>query len=325
MKPQNEKFAFDAQNELDQNGFWTTKARFARPGIQVYTREEFADWPDANKIEGYYARVLRPESVVFDAEAMKSFENLPLSIEHSSGFVTPDNAKQTVVGAAGSPVTREGDTLTVPITIYDRDAIAGARSGERRELSAGYFLDVEYAPGIDDKYGVYDYVLKSWKGNHITLTRAGKAGPEFYAGDKKMTDKEKGIVEKLMLIRAYDGVEYAFDATSAQVFDKVLGERDAARAELKTAKDAILTDEQIDARVTARVEVAKIFPALDTKGKSMEYLGALLDAAKALPKVEVPETKETNDRAFTGAASDAETGGVNKARADFISKNSGRC
>ena len=140
-------------------------------------------------------------------------------------------------------------------------------------------------------------------------------------------DKNENV--EIKVTRAFDGVNYAFDALTAQIFDKVLGERDAARAELKKAKDAVLTDEQIDARVTARVEVAKAFPGLDTKGKSMEYLQALLDGAKALPKPEeaetkTDETKKANDRAFDGPAVDTDAGGLKSARDKFIASGSGR-
>jgi hypothetical protein len=170
--------------------------------------------------------------------------------------------------------------------------------------------------------------MESWDGNHITLTKAGKAGPDFYVGDKKMT-VEKNETVKVEVIRAFDGVQYSFDATTATVFDKILGERDAARAELKKAQDAVLTDEQIDARVTARVEVAKAFPGLDTKVRSMDYLQALLDGAKVLPKPEendpkTDETKKANDRAFDGPAVDTDAGGLKSARDKFIASGSGR-
>jgi hypothetical protein len=350
MRPQlQEKFAFDAQSDLDANGFWTTKARFARPGIQVYTREEFADWPDSAKVEGYYARVLRPSEVVFDAEAMKTFENLPVSVEHSGDMLNPDNVSWQIVGAAGAPVTREGEMLTVPITLYERDAIDKAMSGERRELSAGYYLDVEYAPGTDSEYGEYDYVLKSWKGNHITLTRAGKAGPDFYVGDKMPEKKtDDGRAENLV-VRALDGVSYTFGEQAAQVFDRVLGERDAARAELKKAKDAILGEDEIERRVNDRLTVldsarslspetdfsgkatdaivaeavAVHYPEMDLKGKSADYIRALFDSAVAAAAKKPTEGK-ANDRALDGLNQNTETGGLAKARADFVNKNSGR-
>lgn len=138
-----------------------------------------------------------------------------------------------------------------------------------------------------------------------------------------MTVEKTETVEN-KAFRVIDSVKYAFDAVTAQIFDKVLAERDAARVELKSAQDKILTDEQIDARVTARVEVAKVYPALDTKGKSMEYLQALLDGAKHMPKAsETGESK--NDRAFD-KVDDKEPagGGLKSARDKFIASGSGR-
>lgn len=326
-----EKFALDADGKVDLNGFWTTKARFARPGVQVYGREEFADWPDSDKISRYYAKVLRPENVVFDTKAMKSFENVPISVEHSGEMLNPDNVTRQIVGSAGAPVTREGDTLVVPVTLYARDAIEQAKAGSRKELSAGYFLDVEYAPGNDEKYGEYDYIMKSWKGNHITLTKAGKAGHEFYVGDKKMPDKEETVE---IVHRVFDGVRYAFGDQSAAVFDKVLAERDAARAELKTAKDKILTEDQINAEVEKRVKVAMdakemveitekvkaAYPSVALDGKSSDYIRALFDMIK-----EKPVEGKVNDRALDRTVEEpADEGVLGKARSEFINKNSGR-
>lgn len=332
MKPFSEKFALDAAGQVDSNGFWTTKARFARPGVQVYMREEFRDWPDSDKIEGYYAKVLRPESVVFDAKAMKSFENVPISVEHSGEMLDPDNVTKQIVGAAGSPVTRDGDVLVVPVTLYARDAIEQAKSGNRKELSAGYFLDIEYKPGNDPKYGVYDYILKSWSGNHITLTKTGKAGHEFYVGDKKMADEKKG--ESVEIVhRVFDGVRYAFGDQSAAVFDKVLAERDAARAELKTALDKVLTEDQIKAEVEKRVKIAMdakemvaitekvkaAYPTVALDGKSSDYIRALFDM------IGDKKIEGVQDRALdrvTEKPSDESP--MQKARAEFLAKHSGR-
>jgi len=339
MKIVYENVAFDADGVLSANGFWTTKARFARAGVQVYQRQEFSGWPNSDKIVGDFARVLRPEAVVFDKDYMQSFANVPITIEHARGMVTPENASHTMVGAAGSPVTREGDTLVVPVTIYDREAIEKGMSGQRKQLSAGYYLDIEYAPGVDPVFGTYDYILKSWKGNHITLTKAGKAGPDFYIGDKKMPE-EKSIE---IVHRIFDGVKFAFGEQSAAVFDRVLAERDAARAERDAAQaerdaalDKIVSDEDVEKRVKDGVEkclqeakdaqilaektevVQKAFPGVALDGKSGEYISALYDAA---PK---NEKHAVNDRALDGNTPPAVEGLAAKARAKFIAKDSGR-
>lgn len=344
-----EKLLFDSLSGSDTSTFWTTKARFARAGVQTYPKSECVGWPGIENVEGDTVRVLRPESVVFDADAMKSFENSPMTVEHESGMVDGGNAKGIIVGAASYPVEREGDALVVPVTIYDADAIVNAKTGKRRQLSAGYDLDAEYKPGTDEKYGAYDFVMTKWTGNHITITEAGKAGPEFYLGDK-MSDENKAAKPAGLVTRSIDGVDYQFSEQSAQVFDRILGERDAAKAESENLKKQILTDSDIEARVRDRAAImdsarklnkdAKFddksveqivldavtvkYAGMDLDGKSSDYVRALFDSAVASVDAE-HEKKEVNDRAMSGAkAQDSEPTGYAAKRAEFIAKHSGR-
>ena len=342
-----EKIALDSEKSPENSGFWTTKARFARAGVQEYSRFECLDWPGIDKVAGPVVRVLRPEVVVFDADAMKSFENVPITIEHEAGLVTPGNAREVIVGAAGYPVTREGDQLVVPVTIYDSAAITDAKTGARRELSAGSLIDAEYAPGVDEKFGAFDYVMKSWRGNHITLTKAGKAGPDFYVGDR-MTDKKDDVVVEKFVTRSFDSVNYSFTEQTAQIFDRVLGERDAARAELVTAKAAIIDEAEIERRASDRagvIEGAKLiakdakcegkktpeivaeavavaFKDVPLEGKSADYVRALFDSAVLSAKKAPAEA--VKDRALVTTDSKTDVSGLAAARAEFISKNSGR-
>jgi len=191
----------------------------------------------------------------------------------------------------------------------------------------GEDMDFVDSGRFDEKYGEYDYVLKSWRGNHITLTKAGKAGHEFFIGDKQMTVEKKEESAEIKVVRTLDGINYAFTDQTSQIFDRVCGERDAARAEVTKLKGEILTDAKIDELVAAKIverdNLAKVkaaYPTLDTAGKSADYVKALLDAAALnAPKKE----EEKSDRAFVGELKDAEKPAMT-ARENFIKNNSGR-
>lgn len=337
-----ESIALDA---AESTGFWTTKARFARAGIQEYRRHECAGWPGIDSVTGQTVRVYRPESVVFDQGSMDSFARVPITVEHEDGFVTTDNARGVIVGAAGYPVTREGDSLVVPVTIYDGAAIHDAQSGERRQLSAGYDIDVQYAPG-ECEYGAYDYVMTSWRGNHITITRAGKAGPQYYLGDT-MAEKTAAEAVERCVTRVVDGISYPLTEQGAQILDRVLGERDAARAELTKVRAQILDEAEIERRVNDRVSVvesakriakdvdfagkstdaivletvAVAYDGIDLSDKSTDYVRALFDSAD----MAAGKTQKSNDRAMAGTANDsASESPYLVARARFIAEHSGR-
>lgn len=334
--------------EIGADGFWHTKARFARAGIQQYPRRELAGLPGIEDI-AEPVRVLRPEGVVFDASAMSSFEHVPITMEHEGGAITPDNARGFVRGVSKAPVTKDTKgRLSVPVVLYDGDLITESKNGERKELSAGYAADFEVNPGTDPKYGDYDVVMTRMVGNHITVTRSGKAGPEFTIGDKRMEKTET---------RNYQGVSIVFDTQGAEVFDAVITERDKAVADLEAAvkvRDEIqakydlaesqkVSDADLDKlvadRATAIEEIKKVHPEIEVAGKAIadmrreavaatteldledksdDYVTALFDAKLVQPK-EVKEEEKKQTKKVEDNRSVAEL-----ARERFINERSGR-
>ena len=140
-----------------------------------------------------------------------------------------------------------------------------------------------------------------------------------------MTVEKKEESAEIKVVRTLDGINYAFTDQTSQIFDRVCGERDAARAEVTKLQGQILTDakieELVNAKIVERDNLAKVkvaYPTLDTAGKSADYVKALLDAAA----LQSPK-KEEDDRAFVGEVNDAEKPAMT-ARENFIKNNSGR-
>jgi len=310
-----EKTTFDS-GTFSEQGFWTTKARFARPGIQTYHKSELFGLPGLDNVVGDYVRVIRPENVVFDKTAMESFENVPITIEHENGIVDGDNAKGTVIGAASYPVERAGDTLVVPVTVYDGQAIRDAKTKKRFQLSAGYNADFRYSPGVDKKYGEYDVIMDSWAGNHITITKFSKAGRDFFIGDKSMNEKLKTVK------REHKGVSFEFTEQSAQVFDSVCAERDAFKERIKElkgkldeSKKNVMDTDKIENMVNERAvllnNVAKVAPKVETvddERKPRSSKAIITDAVKVIcPKIDI--SKKSDD--YVKALFDAKIAEVN--------------
>jgi hypothetical protein len=361
----NKKCVLDFDTGLmstDPNGFWHTKARFARPGIQEYNITELSGLPGIENHSGDTVKVLRPKDVVFNAASMASFERKPITVEHEGGEVTPDTAKGVMVGATSYPVEREGDMLVVPVSVYDVNARNEAEKKERYQLSAGYDGTFEYNPGVDETYGEYDVIMSDWIGNHITITRQGKAGEGFYIGDKKMDQKVNGELVK----RKVSGVEYDFTPQSAQVFDSVLADRDAFRerckelkGKLDKAEKSVLDAKQIEQLAIERSDVISgvksllpkfSFTTEDGNAKTTQQI--VQDAVKELyPNKEIskdtPEgyvrglldskidfaTEDTEEQSEDGDDADEPVVAVNvndsksvyqTARQKFIEENSGR-
>lgn len=286
----------DTGASVDANGYWHTTARFARAGIQLYELHEMSSVLGSHTVPGAKVRVLRPESVVFDRGFMDSFAHVPITLEHEGGLVGRGNTRSDIRGVTKAPVTNTDGQLTVPVVIYDRSVIDDAATGKCRELSAGYTGRFVYAPGHDDKWGDYDVIFKGGNGNHVTITKRGKAGESYYIGDR-VSDKIK--VDDSKVRRTVNGVDYLVSSQTAQVMDHMSAQTSAvskelgvAKAEIKELKEkvekATVSDSEIDELVEARsdvlstakqmkIEVAdKDGKAITTDGVKRLVVGAML-------------------------------------------------
>jgi hypothetical protein len=141
----------------------------ARTGTQMYAAHELpglTPGPDGRII------VERLADEVFDDDSVASFEGKPVTINHPSNFVTPDNWRRHAVGHVQN-VRRgtgmESDLLLGDIIVKDAQAVRYAQQA-LPEVSKGY--DADYAPsGISGKH-----IQRRIRGNHTALVPNGRAG-----------------------------------------------------------------------------------------------------------------------------------------------------
>ena len=130
------------------------------------------------KPEAIY-QIYRPADEI--EKAADTFNGLPLSLDHWE--MDADNLpKDKIVGSLGTDAAFDAPYLTNSLTVTDADAIAKIKSGEFRDLSAGYLCDVVMQDGIfDGKH--YDGRMKNIRGNHVALVREGRAGHDVRVAD----------------------------------------------------------------------------------------------------------------------------------------------
>lgn len=149
-------------------GFLICKdAAISRTGTQKYLAKEIGLENRGNDIVTVY----RLEEDVFKPEAMASMAGAPLTLEHPSDWVNPQNASNLAKGTVtnihrGSG--KDSDLLFADIIVYDEQLINEIETKHRRELSVGY--ECSYIP-YKDGYKQVDIV-----GNHVALVSAGRAG-----------------------------------------------------------------------------------------------------------------------------------------------------
>jgi len=142
-----------------------------RAGVQVYY-DRFG-----NRI-----RELRPAKEV--EKAVKSFENLPITIDHPRTLVDDSTIEKVIKGLTGIASYGYGVTRS-RMTLFSKDAINASRTSHQ-ECSCGYTCDIVKRKGVwIDQWGVqgtpgekyeYDQIQSNIQGNHVALVPQARAG-----------------------------------------------------------------------------------------------------------------------------------------------------
>lgn len=154
------------------DGYLVADARIARTGVQLYAGSELGR-PDMATV-----RVYRAGAEVFSEDTIRSAAHRPVTNEHPEAMVTSENWKRFAVGQTGDEITGEGIFIRVPLMVSDEAAIKDIEAG-KRELSAGYFCDVDFTAGVSPSGEEYDAVQKNIRVNHIAIVARGRAGRLF--------------------------------------------------------------------------------------------------------------------------------------------------
>ena len=169
-------------------------------------------------------KILKPSA---ELEAAAKFaDGLPVTREHPEAGIVTDRAQ--VLGFMRNPLF-ENDELKGVLEIADVDLIADVKSGKVKEVSGGFFCNIDMTPGVlgDSKY---EAVQKDIFMNHVAIVDQGRCSIEDGCGlnlDSKDVDAPP----------VDDG---------AEALDRVTAERDALQGELealvKVERDAIVAD-----------------------------------------------------------------------------------
>lgn len=165
--------ATDSQRVITKDGYMVVPATISRVGVFDYLDTELGV---GNKQE--IKKVARTEKSLFSDESIKSFEGVPITIEHPAEGVNAQNWKKLSVGNVRN-VKRVGDTLAAEAWIYDAQAISVIQQGGIEQLSCGYDCNLTDSPseGID-------YEMTPMLGNHVAIVAKGRCGVSVKLADK---------------------------------------------------------------------------------------------------------------------------------------------
>jgi hypothetical protein len=151
----------------------------ARTGDQDYLGAEMG-YPDKDVI-----KVNRPESEVFSAAALASFEGKPFTNDHPPVLVDPENCKEYEVGHVQNVRRGSGefkDFMIADLHVHGKEAIEAIQNG-KRQISCGYECEC-----VANEDGTY--TQKNIRGNHVALVDEGRAGAKAAIMDSNKAQAE---------------------------------------------------------------------------------------------------------------------------------------
>lgn len=168
-------------------------ARIAKSGIYRYTKGEM-EGMTGESFDSDYVNVYRPAIVL--ANAVDKFKSVPLTLEHPSGFVTPENYQRLAVGAVmDTPcVSMVGDEVAIDNKIMLGSLQAyNALSRGIKELSPGYVAKFKKAHG-EYKGQSYDAVMTDIEEvNHFAITKRARGGHQTRILDSGLLRGDTGL------------------------------------------------------------------------------------------------------------------------------------
>lgn len=283
--------------EKTDEGYLRCWATIARTGTQRYKRA------DGSEIVEY-----RPEAEVGNVDSLSSFAGKAVTFEHPSELLNTTNTNQYQVGFTDNEIVFDGKYVRVRMTITDAEAIAAVESGVTPEVSAGYQVDLDLTPGETPEGHRYDAVQRCIRGNHVALTRKGRAGSNV----KVHLDTNDAVAlatefsptaKKPMAKINIAGAE--FEVSEAVAVAYTSAQRDDAATQQQKL-DSV--EQQNQALVTERDQLKE---QLDTLAGTSDELKARVDAL----------TTELNDAATARTDSVVDVDTLVASRLDLIQKS----
>lgn len=238
--------------ERTTEGFLKGRAIVTCCGVFTYKRAD-----------GTLQRELRLPEEVFAQATLESLKLKPVTLNHPTELVTPENADMLQVGSLGDNPSctnqeyngngeptdwkklTDGLNVAVDMIITKKDAIDAVING-KQGLSMGYTCDIEMAEPGSTWCGVeYDYIQRNIKYNHCAIVDAGRAGDN--AKIELRVDSEDAVLEDKLVTKDggtkmlkkinLDGIDYEAEESVIKALNTEKKRADDAVAELSKFKE----------------------------------------------------------------------------------------
>jgi hypothetical protein len=299
--------SLDAASPIDQpNGFMSMMANLTRTGVFTY----FERTPDGT------IRVIRqfrdPEEVFAEA-TIQSLMGLPITNNHPTELVSPENARAFVVGMTSDtpkkvylpeqmPMDQAEAYVQQQITLFDANAISQVKTKKKTQLSLGYVCALDESPGVY-KGQPYDFVQRDIRYNHLSLVDQARGGPECkvlidsieYVCDGTSQDDNNQQEQKNMKIVNWKGKKVEVTDDAADLFasmEAYLADGETTSATLKAQLDTLKA--QLDS-ATEKLNAKKEEDNKDAFRKAVSVRVSLEGKARRILKDEAASIEAMDD------------------------------
>ena len=146
-------------------GYLRGDAIASRIGVFEYTNAD-----------GSTRKELRHPDEVLSVDSLDTLKQIPVTLTHPPVMVNSANARQYQVGQTGDTYrVDEGKHIVVGFTVTDASAVQAVESGQAKQLSLGYTLDLIEESGEYEGES-YTHKQTNIRYNHLALVNVARAG-----------------------------------------------------------------------------------------------------------------------------------------------------
>ena len=241
--------------ERTNEGFLKGRAIVTSIGVFTYKRAD-----------GTIQRELRLPEEVFSPLTLNSMKLKPVTLNHPTELVTPDNADKLQVGSLGDNPSwtkewhdrnweevTDGINCAIDMIVTKKDAVDAVLNG-KQSLSMGYTCDLEMAQPGSTWCGVeYDFIQRNIRYNHCAIVDSARAGDN--AKIELRADSEDAVLEDIMVTKIDGGTKMSLkkiklDGIEYEAEESVIKALNAEKARADAAEnDACETKKTMDKKV----------------------------------------------------------------------------
>jgi len=222
----------ESKRTFDENGYLHVKtSNITKEQVVPYIGDTIPGWQELELEPKKVYQIYRPADEI--EKAADTFNGLPLSLDHWE-MDAANMPKDKIVGSLGTDAAFDAPYLTNSLTVTDADAIERIKSGEFRDLSAGYLCDVEMINGIFNGKA-YDGIMRNIRGNHVALVREGRAGHDVRVADSAMKGGEDMNTWKDLFMGLVDAIRNGGETPMEEIKKEEIVKEDSAPDMTNTA------------------------------------------------------------------------------------------